>query len=257
MAVFRNLLAHPFQLEGDWWVSLAEIIVSTSKKLLPQHFVSYTLLHNRWNFQRMWTIEFRSLEGVGPTMKLMARVNTRRNNLLWNFWKRAPGFTNHLSPARWNWWNLFSKKFTVSVLTIEVCRIYLISSEFPTETGLVFYFVFYHKEVEKAELPITGKSWPDLPAGRTMFFVNTSIIEQQHIAGVKSLLRNFDTDKELCKGKLQITSTTAVQVFSELDSKKFNTITIEKSNLNLSVTGQNVPLLGTGRVALTLGFWKI
>ena len=32
MAAFRNLLAHPIHLEGDWRVALAEIIFPTSIK---------------------------------------------------------------------------------------------------------------------------------------------------------------------------------------------------------------------------------
>ena len=32
MAAFRNLLAHPIHLEGDWRVALVEIILSTHPK---------------------------------------------------------------------------------------------------------------------------------------------------------------------------------------------------------------------------------
>ena len=42
MAAFRNLLAHPIHLEGDWRVALAEIIFPTSIKTLLQLTFSFT-----------------------------------------------------------------------------------------------------------------------------------------------------------------------------------------------------------------------
>ena len=43
MAAFRNLLAHPIHLEGDWRVALAEIIFPTSiKNITTFDFFIYT-----------------------------------------------------------------------------------------------------------------------------------------------------------------------------------------------------------------------
>ena len=43
MAAFRNLLAHPIHLEGDWRVALAEIIFPTSiKNRTTTNFFIYT-----------------------------------------------------------------------------------------------------------------------------------------------------------------------------------------------------------------------
>ena len=43
MAAFRNLLAHPIHLEGDWRVALAEIIFLTSiKNITTTDFFIYT-----------------------------------------------------------------------------------------------------------------------------------------------------------------------------------------------------------------------
>ena len=43
MAAFRNLLAHPVHLEGDWRVALAEIIFPTSiKNITTTDFFIYT-----------------------------------------------------------------------------------------------------------------------------------------------------------------------------------------------------------------------
>ena len=91
-----------------------------------------------------------------------------------------------------------------------------------------------------------------------MFFVNTNINEHQHVAGVKSpLLRNIENTKQVQDGKLLDTSTTANKVFTELQFKKLITSTIEEIQVELmSITGQKVPFVGTGLVALTLKFRK-
>ena len=82
-----------------------------------------------------------------------------------------------------------------------------------------------------------------------MFFVNTNIIEHQHVAGVKSpLLRIIENTKQVEDKLLSTTSTTAHKIFTELQFKKLITSTIEEIQIELvSVTGQKVPFVGTGR----------
>ena len=120
------------------------------------------------------------------------------------------------------------------------------------------YFVGNHKEFGKKTQPIVNDYPPDLTADTNMFFVNTNIIEQQHDAGVKSpFLRIIDSERRLSNGSLQVTSTTAHKVFTELQFKKLITSTSEEIQIELvTVTGQKVPFVGTGRVALTLKFKK-
>ena len=91
--------------------------------------------------------------------------------------------------------------------------------------------------------------------GTNIFFVNTNIIEHQHVAGIKSpLLRIIENTQQ---GKLLSTSTTANKVFTELQFKKLITSTIEEIQIELmSIAGHEVPFVGTGLVALTLKFRK-
>ena len=42
MAAFRNLLAHPIYLEGDWRVALAEIFPTSIKNITTTDFFIYT-----------------------------------------------------------------------------------------------------------------------------------------------------------------------------------------------------------------------
>ena len=104
--------------------------------------------------------------------------------------------------------------------------------------------------------PIRNTYPPDLTVGTNMFFVNTNIIEHQHVAGVKSpLLRIIENTKQVQDGKLLNTATTAHKVFTEL--QKLITSTIEEIQIELmSITGQKVPFVGTGLKALTLKFRK-
>ena len=103
--------------------------------------------------------------------------------------------------------------------------------------------------------PIKNTYPSDLTVETNMFFVNTNIIEHQHVAGVKSpLLLIIENTKHVQDGKLLNTSTTAHKVFTELQFKKLITSAIEEFQIGLmSITGQKVTV---GTVALTLKFQK-
>ena len=106
--------------------------------------------------------------------------------------------------------------------------------------------------------PIKNTYPPDLTAATSLFFVNLNIIEQQHVAGVKSpLLRIVDNSRRVVEDKLKTSSVTDHKIFTELQFKKLITTTIQEIQIELiSVTGRRVPFVGTGRVALTLKFRK-
>ena len=90
---------------------------------------------------------------------------------------------------------------------------------------------------------------PDPTAATSMFLVNLNIIEQQHVAGVKSpLLRIIDNSRRVVEDKLKTSSVTDHKIFTELEFKKLIT--------TISVTGRRVPFVGTGRVALTVKIRK-
>ena len=111
------------------------------------------------------------------------------------------------------------------------------------------YFIENLQRVAETKGPFKNDYPLDLTTGTNCFF-NTSIIEHQHVAGVKSLLSITDSLKELTNDTHEVTSTPAHKVFTELVFKKLMRSTIEKFQLELaSVTGQKVPFFGTGRVA--------
>ena len=120
------------------------------------------------------------------------------------------------------------------------------------------YYIGTNYKVANMQQPIKSIYPPDLTLGTNMFFVNTNIIDHQHVAGVKSpLLRIIENTKQVQDGKLLNTSTTAQKVFTELQFKKLITSTIEEIRFELmSTTGQKVPFVGTVLVALTLKFPK-
>ena len=70
-------------------------------------------------------------------------------------------------------------------------------------------------------------------------------------------MRIIENTKQVQDGKVLNTSTTTHKVFTELQFKKLITSTIEEIQIELmSITGQKVPFVGTGLVALTLKFRK-
>ena len=90
-------------------------------------------------------------------------------------------------------------------------------------------------------------------AGTNMFFANTNIIQQQHAVLKSTLLRNIESQRGVSNGRLEINST-ILQIFSELQFKKLITSTIEEFQIQLAITGQTDPVVGTGKIALTLIF---
>ena len=106
-------------------------------------------------------------------------------------------------------------------------------------------FVRNHQRVAKD--PIRNDYPPDFTTGTNIFSVNTNIIEQQHVARVKSpLLRTLDSEKRLSNGTFQVASTTAPKMFSERQFKKPLTSTIEEIQIEIvSVTEQKVSCTGT------------
>ena len=82
------------------------------------------------------------------------------------------------------------------------------STESSTKAHLLRTLSASIKIVEKAKQPITGDYTPHL-TGTNVIFAITSIVEQYHVARVKSpLLRINNTEKKLLKGTLQFTSAT-------------------------------------------------
>ena len=76
------------------------------------------------------------------------------------------------------------------------------------------YYIGTNYKVANMKQPITNTYPPDLTVRTNMFFVNTNIIEHQHVAGVKSpLLRIIENTKQVQDGKLLNTSTTAHNFF--------------------------------------------
>ena len=60
------------------------------------------------------------------------------------------------------------------------------------------FFIGSNQKVVKMQQPIKNTYPPDLTAATSMFFVNLNIIEQQHVAGVKSpLLRIIDNSRRV------------------------------------------------------------
>ena len=261
MAVFRNLLAHPIHLEGDWRVALAEIIFPTRiKNITTTDYFIYTpktpyentpktsdgadvvIQQEDWSDNATFGAgEFRTINSILD--KLEEGTETRKpiNSAM---------YVNDGVEIN------FKDGYGISVRDRSVLDVLGIEGvPDPNRGG---FFIGFSYRVERMKQPIRNTYPPDLTVGTNMFFVNTNIIEHQHVAGVKSpLLRIIENTKQVEDKLLSTTSTTAHKIFTELQFKKLITSTIEEIQIELvSVTGQKVPFVGTGRVAITLKFRK-
>ena len=260
MAVFRNHLAHPILLEGDWRVALAEIIFPSSiKNITTKGYFIYTpktpykspppstesvgyIQREVWEDNALYSDgELKSIDTILEKLKESSRLNNQLTYVKQN---------DNIELK-------FDNEYGISVRDRSLFDVLGFKGvPDPNRGG---FFLGNHKLVEKMKQPIKNDYPPDLTAGISMFFVNTDIIEHQHVAGVKSpLLRIIETSKRFGKeGELKPLSSTTHKVFNELQFKKLITTTIEEIQIELiSVTGQKVPFVGTGRVALTLKFRK-
>lgn len=261
MAVFRNHLSHPIQLEGDWRVALAEIIFPSSiKNITTKDFFIYTPktpyvsassstnVGNGLIRREAWEDNATFQDGELKTIATILEKLEKSTESDMTFTAVRQDDEIELQ---------FEKEYGISVRDRSLFDV--LGFQGVPDPNRGGFFLGNHKLVSNMKQPIKNDYPPDLTAGISMFFVNTDIIEHQHVAGVKSpLLRIIETSKRLQKeGELKPISTTTHKVFSELQFKKLITSTIEEVQIEIiTVTGQKVPFVGTGRVALTLKFRK-
>ena len=256
MAAFRNLLAHPIHLEGDWRVALAEIIFPTSiENITTTDFFIYTPKTPYDNTPVL------SSEGGGVIKREdwsdNAKFEAGEYQTISSIPKQLDKATETKKPlnsADYVEDNIeirFKSRYGISVRDRSLFDVLGIQGVPDTNRG--GYYIGTNYKVANMKQPIKNTYPPDLTVGTNMFFVNTNIIEHQHVAGVKSpLLRIIENTKQVQDGKLLNTSTTAHRVFTELQFEKLITSTIEEIQIELmSITGQKVPFVGTGLVALT------
>ena len=261
MAAFRNLLAHPIHLEGDWRVALAEIIFPTSiKNITTTDFFIYTpktpydntpvlsseggAVIKREDWSDNAKFEAGEYQTISSILKQLDKATETKKPL-----NSADYVEDNIEIS-------FKSRYGISVRDRSLFDVLGIQGVPDTNRG--GYYIGTNYKVANMKQPIKNTYPPDLTVGTNMFFVNTNIIEHQHVAGVKSpLLRIIENTKQVQDGKLLNTSTTAHRVFTELQFKKLITSTIEEIQIELmSITGQKVPFVGNGLVALTLKFRK-
>ena len=261
MAAFRNLLAHPIHLEGDWRVALAEIIFPTSiKNITTTDFFIYTpktpydntpvpsseggAIIKREDWSDNAKFEAGEYQTISSILEQLDKATETKKPL-----NSADYVEDSIEIS-------FKSRYGISVRDRSLFDVLGIQGVPDTNRG--GYYIGTNYKVANMKQPIKNTYPPDLTVGTNMFFVNINIIEHQHVAGVKSpLLRIIENTKQVQDGKLLNTSTTAHKVFTELQFKKLITSTIEEIQIELmSITGQKVPFVGTGLVALTLKFRK-
>ena len=261
-AAFRNLLAHPTHLECDWRVPLAKINFPTSIKNVtttdffnctPKTPYDNTLVPSgeRGAFIKRedWSDNAKFEAGDYQTISSILKHLDKATEI-----KKPFNLSAYVEDSI----ELsFKSSYGISVKDRSVFDVLGIEGVPDTNRG-GFYLGLNYK-ISKLKQPIKNSYPPDITLGTNMFFVNTNIIEHQHVAGVKSpLLRIIQNTKQVQDGKLSNTSTTANKLFTELQFKKIITSTFEEIQIELmSITGQKVPFVGTGLVALTLKFWKV
>ena len=96
------------------------------------------------------------------------------------------------------------------------------------------YYIGTNYKVANMKQPIQNTYPPDLTVGTNMFFVNTNIIEHQHVAGVMSpLLRiTAENTKKVQDGKLSNTQLQAIKFSLSYSSRSSLLVQLKKFKLS-------------------------
>lgn len=259
MACFRNVLAEPLYLEGDWRVAIAEIIYPSSiKNVTTKDYFIYTprtpyqlgvLEREDWSNNAIFPDgEYKRIADIvehlnSVSIEIASESNRQKPIIQSNSDGEVVEFT-------------FREGYGISVRDRTIFDVLGFKGiPDPNRGG---YFIGSHRQVVSQLQPMKADYPPDITAGTNIFFVYCDIIEHQHIAGVKApVLRVIDTRRRLKNGELQIISTTEHVSFRELQFKKLVLGSIKEIFIELvSASGSYIPFVGTGRVALTLKFRK-
>ena len=264
MAVFRNLLPEPLQLDGDWRVALAEIIFPSSiKNITTTGYMIYTpktpyddmlpsnagssggaTMVRREDWSDNATFNDGEYQTVDEILKLL-EVGTS---------SKKPLAKAELQGDRV--WLNFHQGYGLSFHDRSILNV--LGFEGIPDTNRGGFFLGSNNLVQEQTQPIKSDYPIDITTGTDIFFVYCNMIEQQNIAGTKApILRVIDTKRKLKDGGLALTSTITHRSFRELQFKKLVLSSIREIFIELvTATGDYVPFLGTGRVVLTLKFRK-
>lgn len=260
MAVFRNLLPEPLQLDGDWRVALAEIVFPSSiKNITTTGYMIYTpktpydnspptkpgsTIVRRENWANNATFNPGEYQSVDEVLKVLELGTSSKKPLAK---AEVQGNIVHLK---------FNEGYGLSFPDRSILNVLGFKGVPDTNRG--GFFIGSNRLVQEQAQPIKADFPFDITTGTDIFFVYCNMIEQQNIAGTKApILRVIDTKRKLKDGSLSVTSTTTHRSFRELQFKKLVLSSVREIFIELvSVTGEYVPFLGTGRVVLTLKFRK-
>ena len=234
MSVFRNFLAYPSNLEGDWRVALAKIIHPTNVKNIrttdykiytpktPYDSTPVTIRGDGAGVvmrQEDWSDNAEFDAGEYITMESILKKlekGTKFKKLL----------TSALSADDSVELN-FTDGNSVSVRDRSLLDVLGIEGLPDKNQG--GFFIGSNQKVATMQKPIRNTyPPPDLTTATSMFFVNLNIIEQQHVAEVKSpLLHIVDNSRRVVEDKLKTSSVRDHKIFTELQFKKLITTQIQ------------------------------
>ena len=263
MAVFRNLLPEPLQLDGDWRVALAEIIFPSSiKNITTTGYMIYT---------PKTPYDYMSRPKSDSSGATIVRREDWSNNATFNAGEyltvdeilkvlelgtstKKPLAKAEIQDKRVQL--KFNQGYGLSFHDRSILNVLGFNGVSDTNRG--GFFIGSNKLVQEQAQPIKSDFPIDITSGTDIFFVYCNMIEQQNIAGTKApILRVIDTKRKLKDGGLTVTSTNTHRSFRELQYKKLVLSSIREIFIELvTATGDYVPFVGTGRVVLTLKFRK-
>ena len=189
MAAFRNLLAHPIHLEGDWRVALAEFIFPTSIKNITTTDISIYTPKTPYDNTPVPSAEAGAVikrEDWSDKVKFEAGEYQTISSILEQL-DKATETKKALTSADYVEDSIdisFKSRYGIRIRDRSLFDVLGIQGVPDTNRG--GYYIGTNYKVGNMKQPTKTTYLPDLAVGNNMFYVNTNIIEHQHVAGVKS-----------------------------------------------------------------------
>ena len=263
LSSFRNQLAQPLQLDGEWQVALESIIFPTSiKNVTSTRIREYS------------SSDLTSVVTLGDGFGKIRRTGNNRNlkdGMYSTVEEILAELKNGSSIQKFEFaLDPVTRKLTVEFgpregISFEDEQIpSILGFELKTEDYTSYLNLGYMIDpilYSLASVPNkhTGQHPVDITSGSQLIFVYLDIIDFQHVGDVKApILKIIETVRRLKNGSLIANTPNYNRVITNLDFKRVIANSIQNIKVELrSETGKLIAFTGVGKVVLNLKFRRV
>ena len=253
MAKFRNQLAQPLQLDGDWQVALASIsFPSNINNVNSAEIVAYVSSGAELDASHNRTGQLRRIrKGIyNSSEKLLKEIFriAQLKNFDYDFDTVTQKLVLKFGP---NEGLSFEDEEVPSILGFKGIR---------DISNHGFIHIGYKSEKTGNSLNRHVGEFPvDITCGSELIYVYIDIIEHQNVGDVRApVIKIIESERRLRNGSINTVTPIHHKSYTNLDYKPILSNNIQNMQVQLrNETGKLIPFTGTGKVIVSLKFQKI